>query len=137
MIKKQKLFSHSFASEIKDLKRLAMVQNADGWIEFLPVRKGRSSVLVLSTPSARAIVDNFLILFNRNWGCAQIYINSDEKGCNPALNDVLLLYAYRCRSVALIDSTGGHLRSSALHILDDSFTHIISRGFKSWLGCVR
>ena len=32
-----------------------------------PVRKGSSSVRVLSTPSARAIVDNFLILLRRSF----------------------------------------------------------------------
>lgn len=35
--------------------------------QILPVRKGRSSVRVLSTPNARAIVDSFLMLFSRNW----------------------------------------------------------------------
>lgn len=33
----------------------------------IPVRNGSSSVLVLSTPSARAIVDNFLILLRRSF----------------------------------------------------------------------
>lgn len=33
---------------------------------LLPVRNGRSSVRVLSTPSAKAIVDSFLMLFSRN-----------------------------------------------------------------------
>jgi hypothetical protein len=32
-----------------------------------PVRNGMSSDRVLSTPSANAIVDNFLILFKRNY----------------------------------------------------------------------
>lgn len=32
----------------------------------VPVRKGRSSVRVLSTPNAKAIVDNFLMLFRRS-----------------------------------------------------------------------
>ena len=34
----------------------------------IPVRNGSSSVRVLSTPSARAIVDNFLILLRRSFG---------------------------------------------------------------------
>lgn len=33
----------------------------------IPVRNGSSSVRVLSTPSARAIVDNFLILLRRSF----------------------------------------------------------------------
>lgn len=33
----------------------------------IPVRKGSSSVRVLSTPRARAIVDNFLILLSRSF----------------------------------------------------------------------
>ncbi len=32
-----------------------------------PVRNGMSSDRVLSTPSANAIVDNFLMLFKRNY----------------------------------------------------------------------
>ncbi len=36
-------------------------------IKRLPVRKGRSSVRVLSTPRAKAMVDSFLMLFNRNY----------------------------------------------------------------------
>lgn len=35
--------------------------------KHLPVRKGRSSVRVLSTPRAKAMVDSFLMLFNRNY----------------------------------------------------------------------
>ena len=33
---------------------------------LLPVRNGMSSLRVLSTPKAKAMVDNFLMLFNRN-----------------------------------------------------------------------
>ena len=33
-----------------------------------PVRKGRSSLRVRSTPSASAMVDSFLMLFRRSWG---------------------------------------------------------------------
>ena len=33
----------------------------------LPVRKGISSLLVLSTPKAKAIVDSFLMEFSRNY----------------------------------------------------------------------
>ena len=32
----------------------------------LPVRNGMSSLRVLSTPKAKAMVDNFLMLFNLN-----------------------------------------------------------------------
>lgn len=40
---------------------------------LLPVRNGRSSVRVLSTPRARAMVDSFLMLFSRN--CAKTTSN--------------------------------------------------------------
>lgn len=35
----------------------------------IPVRKGISSARVRSTPSAKAIVDSFLIEFKRSCGC--------------------------------------------------------------------
>jgi len=42
----------------------------------IPVRKGISSFLVRSTPSASAIVDNFLILFKRSWNKTQCHCAS-------------------------------------------------------------
>lgn len=47
----------------------------------IPVRKGSSSVRVLSTPSARAIVDNFLILLRRSFK-HEVGRPKQRDGCN-------------------------------------------------------